>query len=158
MEPNAQPQAGALDAQQQKQMQLMVKQALGILLQDDSAEMIVNSAKQGDPKATVVRVVSPIIQRIYESAGEAGAKLDMLVVLSAGLQVVAIVSTLLSKAGVIEEAQLPQFVADVAKAAAEEHNAGLQGGGEQPAPAQPPAGGQPPGGMMAGMPAQGAPA
>lgn len=129
-QPNAAPQGGnTLTPEQLKQMQLFAKQALGVLLDDQHAHMLVAKAKQGDPAQATAEVVTPLLKNIYEAASGAGAKVDMVVVLAAGMQVVAMVGKMLEAAGVLEEKDIPNFCAQVTKIATEQHNASVQGGG-----------------------------
>lgn len=136
---------GALNPQQLRQMQLMVKQAMGLLLADDSADMIVNKAKQGDPKQVIVSIMLDLMPRLHEAALSGGVKVDMVTELVAGFQIIATLSEMLSAAGIVPEQQLPQFTADVAKATVDAHNQRAQ----QAQPAQP----APMPGGMAGAPA-----
>ncbi len=129
-----------LNPQQVKQMQMIVKQSLEQLLDDQNAEFIVKKAKAGDPKAAVLEAVAPVIKAIYVTAEEAGAKVDMVVVLSAGIQVIAMMAKMLESQGILKEADIPAFSADVSKMAVAAHNA------EIPQPIQPT-------GMMQGVPA-----
>lgn len=145
-----------LTAEQTKAMQLIVKQALSELLQDDTAAMLVKNAQSGDPKAAVVRMVSPILNSIYATATEAGAKVDMVTVLAAGIVIIGTLAEMLVQADVLQEPEIPQFCAEVAKMAVDEHNSSLQDGSMPPDAA---GGGAPPaGGMIGAAPTQGAPA
>jgi hypothetical protein len=128
-QPNAQQ---GLSQQQIQQMQLVVKQALGELLQDDTADMLVKQAQQGNPQEIVARAIGPLLQAVYQSAADAGQNLDMVTVLAAGVQVIGVVGEMLVKAGVIPEQELPSFCAAVAKMAVDQHNA-AQGGQGAPA-------------------------
>jgi len=71
-QPNAQQ---GLSQQQIQQMQLVVKQALGELLQDDTADMLVKQAQQGNPQEVVARAIHrlrlPVDQCIVER-GDSG--------------------------------------------------------------------------------------
>jgi hypothetical protein len=162
MTPQAQPAPAApstLPPEQVKFMQMLVKQALGVLLEDDTARFLVDKAKNGDPKTALVETVVPLIKSIYEAAGEAGVKIDMVAVLGAGMQIITILAKMLESEGILTEEQIPAFAADVAKLASEQHNAGVQAGqqgkpnaGAAPGPTGPVPGSAP------GMIQQGAPA
>ncbi len=163
MEEQAKPVAGGpVDAAAQqlteaevKQMQMVVKQALGVLLEDDNAKFIVDKAKQGDPKTVVVEAVAPLLQNIYGAADAAGTKVNMVVVLAAGIQIIAVLAKMLEAGDILTEDQIPSFCADVSKMAVAQHNQKAQTmGGQTPAgmPAAPSA----PGGMMNAAPPQGA--
>lgn len=135
------PNEQAMAPDQKKAMDLMVRQAMTFLLEDEHANHIVAKAKAGDPKTAVVEAVTPLLQQIHQMASVAGAKVEMVTVLAAGIQIVAYMAKMLEAADILTEEQIPAFCADVAKIAVAQHNAKVQGGG---APAQP-------GGGMTGM-------
>lgn len=160
--PNKQPAApsGQLAPDQLQALERIVKQASTVLLDEDTAYYIVNKAKQGDPKAVVVEVVMPLLQKIYDTATEANAKVDMVTVVAAGIAIVALVANMLESEGVINEQDIPQFCAAVVKIAADKHNATMterqaQAGGNPQAAPQPQNAPAPAGG---GMMNQGVPA
>lgn len=135
--------------EQLRAMQLIVRQAMGVLLQDDTAENIVQRAQAGDPKQVVAETAIGIVKRVWESANSAGAQVDILTCMLAATQIIGTLSEMLAKAGVISEQELPQFAAQACKIAVDLHNGQLQEGGA-PAPgaqAQP----APPGGMIGGV-------
>lgn len=144
----AQPQQ-ALNPQQIKQMQLVVKQCMQLLLQDQTADMIVAKAKQGQPAKVLADLVGPLLSRVAETAKEAGADVDMVTMMVAGVQVLGLLAEMLFQADVIAtEQEAAQVVAQASKIAVDQHNARAKqlqaGGGAQPAPGgapQPPAGG-----------------
>ena len=145
----AAPAGKALAPEQMKQMAMFVKQALSVILDDDSARMIVDRSKAGDPKQVTVQAVMPLMQQIYAAASEAGVKVDMVVVLGAGMQVIAMVAKMLESEGILTEEEIPAFAAEVAKIATAQHNESAKAaGGQQAEPAAPP----PPTGMI-GAPA-----
>ena len=147
------PQQGAqppqqLSQEQIQQMQLVVKQCMQMLLQDQAADMIVAKAKQGDPAQVLASIVAPLLSRIHESASAAGANVGMVTMMVAGVQVLSLLAEMLFQADVIpSEQEAAQVVAQASKIAVEQHNAQVQGQGGAPAQGQPP---QPPagGGMM----------
>lgn len=128
MQPTPAPKPGQLTPQQVQQMQLIVKQALSHLLEGDNAKFLVTKAESGDPKAAVVEAVSPVLKTIYATAREAGAKVDMVVVLAAGIQIIAVLAKMLESQGLLTEDQIPAFCADVSKLAVAQHNAQAQSG------------------------------
>lgn len=144
MQANPTPSPQALTPEQVKQMQLIVKQGLSHLLDSQNAAYLVKKAEATDPVATVAQAVAPVLKAIYASASESGVKVDMVVVLVAGIQIIATLAKMLESQGLIEEAQIPQFCADVSKIAVGAHNS------EIPAPA--------PAGMMGATSPQGVPA
>lgn len=129
-----------LDPAQSKARDLMVKQAMRFLLDDQTAQHIVTKAQAGEPKAAVVDAVAPLLRNIYEVASASGAKIEMVTLLAAGIEIVAVLAKMLETTGVLTEDQIPAFCADVAKDAVAQHNAKVEGG------AQPK-----PGGGMAGL-------
>ncbi len=151
------PQAGGVQPphgmtpEQMKQMQLVVKQCMQMLLQDQTADMIVAKAKEGQPAQVIADLVGPLLSKVSESAAASGVEVGMVTMMVAGVQVMGILAEMLFQADVIpSEQQLPQLVAEASKIAVQQHNANaqqMQGQGKQPAPAgaaPPPAGG----GMM----------
>lgn len=143
-----------LDPTQTKAKDLMVKQAMSLLLREDTAEHIVNKAKNGDPKAAVVDAVVPLLTQIHQMASVAGAKVEMVTVLVAGIEIVAVMAKMLEAAEVLTEEEIPNFCADAAKEAVERHNAQVvKGAMRSRTAATPPQGEQLAGGMM-GAPVQ----
>lgn len=147
----------ALSEPQLQQMNLMVKQCMQLLLEDQTADMIVAKAKQGDPAQMLADIVGPLISKVAETASESGVEVDMIASLVAGVQVMGLLAEMLFQADVIAtEQEAAQVVAQASKIAVDQHNARAQqmggaGGGGQPAPGgapQPPAGG---GMMMQGV-------
>lgn len=144
-----------LSPEQMQQMQLVVKQCMQLLLQDQTAEMIVAKAKQGQPAQVLADIVGPLLSRVAETADASGVQVDMVTMLVAGVQVLGLLAEMLFQADVIaSEQEAAQVVAQASKIAVDQHNArAQQAGGPQPGgPAQPAPGGapQPPagGGMM----------
>lgn len=125
MQANSIPSPQTLTPQQIQQMQLIVKQSLGVLLDSQNAAYLVKKAASTDPVSTVAQAVAPVLQTVYTSASEAGTKLDMVVVLAAGIQIIATMAKMLESQGLLEEAQIPQFCADVSKMAVSAHNANI---------------------------------
>ena len=143
-----------IDPAQKKAMELMVRQGMSFLLQDDNANHIVMKAKAGDPKAAVLEAVTPLLEQIYQMASVAGAKVDMVTVLAAGIQIIAGLAKMLEAADILTEDQIPAFCADVAKEAVNKHNVkvyqagqkkppGMMGAKPPMQPAPPPGGAQP---------------
>lgn len=139
-----QPQTGGAQLPQQpltpdqiRKMQVMSKQAMSLLVEEATSDQIVESAKAGDPQKVVADLVVMLLGRLYEAAKSAGqmgeGPEDMVTLMVTGIQIIGDVTEMLVAAGVIEEAQAPQFVGAVSKMAIDQHNAGLQGGG-QPQP------------------------
>lgn len=148
MQPTQQ-QTQGLDPQQQKAKDLVVRQAMTHIVGGDgsNADAIVTKAQSGDPQEAVLDAVAPLLQAIYDSAQKAGAQVDMLTMMVAGIEVIGNLAEMLASAKIIpgDEKSIASFAAEVAKKAVLEHNQRVQGGGEQPAmPAAP----QPPGGMI----------
>lgn len=143
-----------LSPQQLQQMQLVVKQCMRLLLQDQTADMIVAKAKQGQPAQVLAEIVGPLLTQVAQSAKGAGANMSMVTLMVAGVQVFGLLAEMLFQADVIpSEQEAAQVVAQASKIAVDQHNTRVQSGGAgsgqpaQPAPggaAQPPAGG----GMM----------
>lgn len=150
-----------LSPQQLQQMQLVVKQCMQLLLQDQTAKAIVAKCQQGNAADVVGGMVADLLGRVHESARGAGANVDMVTMLVAGVQVIGTLAEMLWHAGVIQaEQQVPQFVAAACKSAVEQHNMGVQQGaqGQQPPGAGPAQGNapQPSQPVGGGMIAQGA--
>lgn len=118
----------ALAPDQKKAMDLMVRQAMTFLLQDEHANHIVAKAKATDPKTAVVEAVTPLLTQIHQMASVAGAKVEMVTVLAAGIQIIAYMAKMLEAADILTEDQIPAFSAEVAKIAVDQHNAKVQGG------------------------------
>lgn len=156
-QPGAQPGGAAtpadnkpLDPVQLKYFNLIVSQCMRFVTAKENAYQIVRKAKAMDPVKAVAEAVGPLIESIYH-VGSAGVKkvgqpdIGIVTLLSAGIAVTAKVAEMLSKAGVIQESQIPQVAADAAKIMVTEHNAKVSAGGK-PQPAG-----------MAGMPMAPAP-
>lgn len=139
----------ALDGTQQKAMNLMVKQAMGLLLKDDTANMLVQKAKTTDPKTTIVDAITPLLRDIYNMASVAGAKIEHVTVLAAGIQIIAYLAKMFEAADILTEEEIPEFCADVARAAVDRQNAQVW---NKVMGNQKPQGGQPPQPGMAGLP------
>lgn len=134
-QPQAQPGAGApalpqqpLTPEQTRQMQIMAKQAMGLLLEDATAEMIVQQSQQGEPAQVIAQMVVGVMGQLYEAASGAGQQVEMVTLLVTGIQIIGTLAEMLVAAGVIEEATLPQFVAQASKIAVDMHNATVSGG------------------------------
>lgn len=135
--PNAPAPGGATTAEgqpltpdQQKAYDVIVKQAMEFLLKDEHMKAIIDSASQGgDPKTAVVNALLPLMQSIYQAAAQAGAKVDMVTVLAASIEIIANISEMLATAGVIKEADIPTFAREVSEMAVQQHNAGVAGQG-----------------------------
>ena len=125
MQATPKPSPQALTPQQVQQMQLIVKQALSHLLDSKNAAYLVKKAEASDPVATVAQAVAPVLKAIYASATESGIKVDMVVVLAAGIQIIAMMAKMLESQGLLKEAQIPQFCAEVSKIAVSAHNADI---------------------------------
>ena len=154
MEPNKMPgqqgqqgQQQGLNPQQQKAKDLIVRQAMTHIVGGDgaNAKAIMAKAEAGDPKEAVLDAVTPLLQAIYDSAQQAGAQVDMLTMLVAGIEVIGNLAEMMASAGLIpqDEKSIATFAAEVAQKAVLEHNQRVQEGGGQPSSAP-----QPPGGMI----------
>lgn len=121
-------QAQTMTPEKRQQFDLVVKQALGVLLQDETAQHIVTACQQGDPKQVVADAVGPLLTSIYASAKDAGAGLDMVTLLAAGIAIISYMGDMLATAGVITEQEIPQFCAQAGQLAVQQHNAAVQGG------------------------------
>lgn len=149
MPPQQQGQQG-LNPEQQKAKDLIVRQAMTHIVggQGDNAQAIVTKAQAGDPQDAVLDAVAPLLQSIYDTAQKAGAQVDMLTMLVAGIEIIGNLAEMLAKAKIIpdDERSIASFAAEAAKKAVLEHNQRVQEGGQQ----QPQAAPQPPGGMLMG--------
>lgn len=115
-----------LPPEQQQQFDTVSRQALEYLLDEGHAKLIIDKAKQGDPKAAIVEAIQPVLQGIWAAAESAGAKLDMATFLAAGLNVITILADMMAVAGVIPEQQVAQLAQEAAQEAVNQHNAGVQ--------------------------------
>jgi hypothetical protein len=133
----------AMTPEQTRQLQVMSKQAMSFLLEDQTAAQIVQKAQQGDPQQVVADIVLAIMQRLYEAATKAGQQVEMVTLLVTGIQIIGDLAEMLGAAGVLpkEPQAQAQFVGAVSKLCVDKHNSMVQGGGQQPAPAQQPQGG-----------------
>lgn len=148
MQPNqtpAAPKPGALNPQQSRIFETLIQQGTKFLTDPANSQDLVKRAMAGDPKAVTAHAVSTLLQAQYHAAGSAGIQPDMVTITAAGIVLVGIVARMLAAVQVIPEQQIPQFCAAVAKIAAAEHNAGVQGAQQQQ---QPVAGAQPQGAMQ----------
>lgn len=139
---SGQPAAQQLSPEQIRQMQVMSKQAMELLSEQGTSEMIVQRAEQGDPAQVIAQIVVEVTSRLFEAATNAGQKVDMVTILVTGLQIIGSLAELLAAADVVPKEQLPQFVAQASKIAVDQHNAMVQGGGAgggqpQPQPGAP---------------------
>lgn len=131
----AQPQLpkGGLTPEQTRQLQIMSKQAMGLLLEDATAAQIVKSAQSGDPQQVVSDIVLRVLEQLYQAATQAGQQIDMVTLLVTGIQIIGDLAEMLGAAGVLPDdpqAQA-QFVGAVSKIAVDKHNAMVSGGGAQ---------------------------
>ncbi len=150
------PQPTALDPNQKKMFDLIIKQAMGFLLKDENAKAIVAKAQAGDPKQAVAEAVTPLLTGIYGAANGANAKLSTVTLLAAGIEIIGVLAKMLEAADILTEQEIPAFCADVAKMAVAAHNERVQqkGGSDAQQPAAPTT---PPTGMVGAQP-EGAPA
>jgi hypothetical protein len=117
-----------LTPEQTRKMQLMAKQAMGLLLEDATAQQIVKMAQGGDPQQVVAQIVVRTMHRLFE-AGQAAGQLDpnnpadIVASMVAAVQIIGDLTEMLVQAGVVQQAQAPQFIAVTTKAALEQHNA-----------------------------------
>lgn len=145
-----QPPQQGLSPEQQQQMQLVVKQCMQMVLDDQSADMIIAKCQQGNAPDVIASIVGPLLAKVHESAKGAGVNVDMVTMMVAGVQVIGTLAEMLWHADVIKsEQEVPAFIGQAAKLAVDKHNAMVpQGAGADPnqQPQQtPPAGG----GMLA---------
>jgi hypothetical protein len=122
-------QAQQLSPQQLKQMQLVSKQAMTVLLEDKAAENIVARAKADDPAKVVAEVTTQVLHQIHQAAARAGQNVDMVTMMVAGVQIVSTLAQMLVAGDVLQEEQLPQFVPQACRMAVEMHNAAAGGQG-----------------------------
>lgn len=116
----------SLSPEQQKQFNLVARQALEHLLADDSVKLILSKAKGGDAKQAVIDAVTPVMQGIWSAAQNSGVQLDAAVFLAAGIQVLTVLAEMLSLFGIVPKEQIQQFAAEVAKQAVAQHNERVQ--------------------------------
>lgn len=146
-------QAAGLDPNQQKAMQLMLRQGMAFLTESDHANAIVTNAEHGDPKQAVANAVVPLLQTLDHAARQAGVNISMVTTLAVGIQLIGVLAKMLESVKLLTEQQIPGFCADVAKMCVAKHNASVQGGAQGPSAAGPTPAPQP-GGMMAPQGAQ----
>lgn len=115
--------------QEKKVYDMVVKQALGFLLKDETAQHIIDKAQVGNPKTAVVEAVMPLLTSIYQSATSAGVDISQKIILAAGIEVLAILAQMMAVAGIIREEDVPSFARDAGYEAVNRHNA--QFGGQQ---------------------------
>jgi hypothetical protein len=135
----AQPAAGgapqmpvqALTEEQTRQMQLMSKQAMELLLEEATTDQILRMAESGDPQQAIAKIVTGLLDRLYEAASNAGQQIEMVTMLVTGIQIIGVLAELLVTAGVIQEQDAPAFIGAVSKIAVDAHNARVGGGGAQ---------------------------
>jgi hypothetical protein len=122
----------ALSQEQIRQLQIMSKQAMGLLLEDATAEQIVAQARAGDASQVIAGIVVPLMQRLHEAASGAGQNVEMVTLMVTGLQIIGTLTEMLVEAGVVPEAEAQQFVAQTSKLAVDQHNQQVQqqGGGQ----------------------------
>lgn len=110
-----------------KQVNLIIRQASQVLLDDKNMEDIATTAKQGDPVVAIVQSVLPVLKNVYEAASRAGKQLDMKVMALAGRELIKILVAVLGAAGVIAPEQAGQVAAQAFDQAIQEHNAQVGG-------------------------------
>lgn len=118
-----------LSPEQEKAMGIMLKQAMGVLTEESTVDLLLQKA-QSDPKAAILDAVVPLLKAIYGAAQQAGAQVEFTTLLATGLAIILKLAELLASEGIIEEQQIPTFSAEVAKIAVEQHNASVQKGGQ----------------------------
>ena len=119
-------QGKGLPPEQKRQFDTVSKQALSFLLEDNNAKLIIDKAKTSDPKTAIVESVQPVLQAVWASIEEAGAKVEIPIFLAAGLNVITILADMMAVAGVIPEDQVQQLAQEAAQEAVQQHNAGMQ--------------------------------
>lgn len=119
----------SLSPQQIRQFEVMHKQAMRLLLREDTATRIVQQAQEMDPTKAVATIVGSLLQRLYQAAERAGQQIDMVTMLVTGVQIIGDITEMLIEAGVLEEPQAANFIGEVSRMAIEEHNARVQEGG-----------------------------
>lgn len=122
-------------------MQVMVKQAMGLLLEDATAEQIVSRSRSGDPQQVIATIVVEVLGRLYEAATQAGQNVGMVTLLVTGIQIIGTLTEMLIEAGVLQQEQAQEFIGAVSKMAVDQHNQQIQAGGGA---APPPGAGAPP--------------
>jgi hypothetical protein len=122
MQPGKAGQKG-LSPEQQKAFNMVSKQALEFLLEDNNAKLIVAKAQQSDPQTAIVEAIRPVMQGIWQAAEQSGVKLDLPVFLAAALNVITILADMMAVQGVIPEEQVAQLAQSAAQEAVKQHNA-----------------------------------
>lgn len=148
----AQPQqAQGLNPQQTDQARKVATQAMGILLERETAETIIAKAKQGNPARVIADLSVDLVGKIYQSAKEAKppAEIDMVTLMVATVQIIGTLTEMLVEGEVLTEQDAPQFLAGVCKMAIQKHNQAVQSGQMGQAQAAPPQ--RPPGAPAGGM-------
>ena len=119
--------------QEIKMVNLIIKQASQVLLDEQNAEDIATMAKQGDPVEAIVTAVLPVLKQVYEAATSSGAKLDQRVMALAGREVIKILVGILGATGVIAPEQANEVATKAFQMGIERHNASV-GQSQQPVP------------------------
>jgi hypothetical protein len=112
-----------LSPEQQKAFNMVSKQALEFLLEDNNAKLIVAKAQQSDPQTAIVEAIRPVMRGIWQAAEQSGVKLDLPVFLAAALNVITILADMMAVQGVIPEEQVAQLAQSAAQEAVKQHNA-----------------------------------
>ena len=115
-----------LPPEQQKAFDMVVKQAMSFLIADDNAKTIIGKAQSGDPKQAVVDAMTPVLKAIWQAAQKSGADIEAPVFLAAGIRILTLLAEMLAAVGIISEQEIPQFAAQTAKLAVDQHNAAVQ--------------------------------
>jgi hypothetical protein len=113
----------SLSPEQMKAFNMVSKQALEFLLEDNNAKLIVAKAQQSDPQTAIVESIRPVMQGIWQAAEQSGVKLDLPVFLAAALNVITILADMMAVQGVIPEDQVAQLAQSAAQEAVKQHNA-----------------------------------
>jgi hypothetical protein len=113
----------SLSPEQMKAFNMVSKQALEFLLEDNNAKLIVAKAQQSDPQTAIVESIRPVMQGIWQAAEQSGVNLDLPVFLAAALNVITILADMMAVQGVIPEEQVAQLAQSAAQEAVKQHNA-----------------------------------
>lgn len=118
-----------LPPEQQKYLDLALKQAIGFMTSGDAPEQLVNDAEKLGAEKAAIQTMMPLLQNIHASAQQSGAKVGTDVMVAVAIHVIKIMAELLVMAGVLKDNQVQGFAKTVTAQAIQQHNA--QFGGAQ---------------------------
>ena len=123
-----------LTPQEIEAVNLMLRQASQVLLDQPAMEKLASDAKQGNPAQALADAVRPVLQQVYAAAQGAGKTLDMKVAALAGREMIKILVAVLGASGIIKAEQAAQLVDEAFKLGVAAHNKSV--GYTEPAPQQ----------------------